>query len=146
MSLVPQPKPPEGGALLAALHQINSRFGYLPEEELRRVAQELGVPLSQVYGTASFYAAFSFKPRGRHIIRICQGTACYIRGGNLLEKLCQLLGIKPGETTDDLQFTLEVVRCVGACGMAPVIQIDGETYGRLRPDRLFRVLEKYRQR
>jgi len=146
MSLIPQPKPPEGGALLAALHQINSRFGYLPEEELRRVAQELGVPLSQVYGTASFYAAFSFKPRGRHIIRICQGTACYIRGGNLLEKLCQLLGIKPGETTDDLQFTLEVVRCVGACGMAPVIQVDNDTYGRVRPDRLPRILEKYRQR
>jgi len=131
---------------LDALHRVNSRFGYLPEQELRRIAQELEVPLSQIYGTASFYAAFSFKPRGRHIIRICQGTACYIRGGNLLEKLSQLLGIGPGETTEDLQFSLEVVRCVGACGMAPVVRINNDTYGRVRPDRLLRILEKYSQR
>jgi len=144
MPLIAQPLPPPGGALLTKLHAINAEHGYLPEEELRRAASELGVPLSQLYSTASFYAAFSFQPRGRHTIQVCLGTACYIRGGEkLLEKLETILGVKPGETTDDQAFTLETVYCLGSCSMSPVVRVDGDTYGRLRADRLPRILKKY---
>ena len=146
MPLIPQPSPPAGGALLARLHAINAEHGYLPEEELRRAADELGVPLSQVYSAASFYAAFSFEPRGRHTIHVCQGTACYIRGGDkILDKLESMLKVKVGETTNDRFFTLETVYCLGSCSMGPVIRVDGDTYGRLRPDRLPRILEKYQE-
>jgi len=144
MPLIVQPPPPAGGALLTRLHAINAEHGYLPEEELRRAASELGVPLSQLYSTASFYAAFSFQPRGRHTIRVCQGTACYIRGGaKLLETLEATLEVKAGETTDDQAFTLETVYCLGSCSMSPVTRVDGDTYGRLRADRLPPILKKY---
>jgi NADH-quinone oxidoreductase subunit E len=146
MPLIVQPLPPAGGALLAKLHAINAEYGYLPEEELRRASDELGVPLSQLYSAATFYAAFSFKPRGRHTIHVCLGTACYIRGGDkLLEKLESTLGIHSGETTDDGAFTLETVHCVGSCSMSPVMRVDGDIYGRLRPDRLPRILQQYQQ-
>ncbi len=144
MPLIPQPPPLAGGALLDKLHAINAEHGYLPEPELRRAADELGVPLSQLYSTASFYASFSLEPRGRHKICVCQGTACYIRGGDkLLEKLTAVLGIKPNETTQDRLFTLETVYCVGSCSMSPVIRVDGDTYGRLKAERLPRILKKY---
>ena len=145
MSLIPQPAPPAGGALLARLHAINAEHGYLPEADLRLAADELGVPTSQVYSAASFYTAFSLEPRGRHTIQVCLGTACYIRGGDrLLEKLKATLGVEPGETTEDRAFTLETVYCLGSCSMSPVIRVDGDTYGRLRADRLPRILKKYR--
>ena len=145
MPFIAQPPPPAGGALLASLHAINAEHGYLPEEDLRRAADELGVPLSQLYSTVSFYAAFSFQPRGRHTIQVCLGTACYIRGGEkLLEKLEATLGVKPGETTDDQAFTLETVYCLGSCSMSPVMRVDEDTYGRLRADRLPRILKKYK--
>ncbi|MBC7249745.1 MAG: NAD(P)H-dependent oxidoreductase subunit E [Anaerolineae bacterium] len=144
MPLIPQPPPPAGGALLTRLHAINAEHGYLPEEELRRAAEELGVPLSQVYSAATFYAAFSFQPRGRHTIHVCLGTACYIRGGEkLLEKLESTLGVRPGETTDDGTFTVETVHCVGSCSMSPVMRVDGDTYGRLKADILPRLLRRY---
>jgi NADH-quinone oxidoreductase subunit E len=145
MPLIPQPAPLAGGELLAKLHAINAEHGYLPEQELRSAADELGAPLSQLYSTASFYTSFGFEPRGRHTIQVCQGTACYIRGGDkILEKLVAVLGVKPGETTDDRLFTLETVYCVGSCSMSPVIRVDGDTYGRLRADRLPRILRNYR--
>ena len=145
MPLIPQPAPPAGGALLARLHAINAEHGYLPEAELRLAADELGVPTSQVYSAASFYAAFSLDPRGRHTIQVCLGTACYIRGGDkLLEKLEATLGVEPGGTTEDRVFTLETVYCLGSCSMSPVVRVDGDTYGRLRADRLPHILKKYR--
>ncbi len=145
MPLISQPPPLPRGALLDRLHGINAEHGYLPEAELRRAADELQVPLSQLYSTASFYSAFSFEPRGRHTIHVCLGTACYIRGGDkILEKLESILGINAGKTTDDQLFTLETVYCVGSCSMGPVIRVSGDTYGRLKPDRISRILEKYR--
>ena len=145
MRLIAQEPPPPAGVLLAKLHSINAAHGYLPESELRAAAGELGVPLSQLYSAASFYASFSFQPRGRHTIQVCLGTACYIRGGDrLLEKLESLLGVEPGSTTKDQAFTLETAYCFGSCSMAPVIRIDGEPYGRLRADQLPRILKGYR--
>jgi NADH-quinone oxidoreductase subunit E len=146
MPLIAQPPPPAGGALLARLHAINAKHGYLPEAQLRRAADELGVPLSQVYSAASFYTAFSFQPCGRHTVRVCQGTACYIRGGRrILEALRRLLGVEDGGTTDDLCFTLRTVYCLGACGLSPSMQVDRDTYGRLKPDLLPHILDQYRR-
>ena len=146
MRLIAQEPPPPAGVLLAKLHSINAAHGYLPEPELRTAADELGVPLSQLYSAASFYASFSFQPRGHHIIQVCLGTACYIRGGDrLLEKLESILDVKPGDTTEDQAFTLETAYCFGSCSMSPVIRIDGEPYGRLRVDHLPRILKGYRQ-
>jgi NADH-quinone oxidoreductase subunit E len=141
MPLIPQPPPLPGGALLHRLHAIQAEHGYLPREALQKAAGELGVPLSRLYGAASFYTAFTFQPRGRHTVHVCLGTACHIRGGQrILEKLENLLDVRPGETTADGEYTLETVHCMGSCSMAPVIRVRGETYGRLRPDRLNRLL------
>ena len=145
MTLIAQPARVPGGALLARLHDIHSQHGYLPEQDLRVAADELGVPLSQLYGAATFYAAFRFKPRGRHTVQVCLGTACYIRGGNqLMDKLEATLGVKAGETTGDRMFTIETVHCLGSCSMSPVIRVDDDTFGRLKGERISRILEKYR--
>jgi NADH:ubiquinone oxidoreductase subunit E len=145
MPLIQQPSRLPAGALLARLHAINAEHGYLPEEELRLAASDLGVPLSQLFSTVTFYASFSLEPRGHHTICACQGTACYIRGGDqILEKLESTLGVCQGHTTEDQEFTLETVYCVGSCSMAPVVRVDEDTYGRLKPDRLPRILKKYR--
>lgn len=145
MPLITQPAHPPGGALLARLHAINTEYGYLPEQDLRIAADELAVPLSQIYSAATFYSAFSFRPRGRHTVQVCLGTACYIRGGDrLLEKLETTLGVKQGETTEDGVFTIETVHCLGSCSMSPVIRVDEDTYGRLKVDRISRILKKYR--
>lgn len=143
--LIAQGPPLPGGALLARLHAINAEHGYLPEQALRDAAAELGAPLSELYGAASFYAAFGFHPRGRCTVQACVGTACYIRGGDrLLEKLESELGVEPGDTTPDRAFTLETAYCLGSCSMSPVVRVGGNIYGRLKPDRLGRILARYR--
>jgi NADH-quinone oxidoreductase subunit E len=137
-------RPPDAGAVLTALHDITARCGYLPEDEVRKVASELGVPLAQMFSAATFYAAFSFKPCGRHKIEVCEGTACYVKGAAaLMAKLQAELGIQPDETTDDLAFTLKRVRCVGSCGLAPVVRVDDDTHGRLTPAALSKILARY---
>jgi NADH:ubiquinone oxidoreductase subunit E len=139
-----QYRQPEAGAVLAALHDINQRHGYLPGDEVRRAAERLGVPLSQIFGAATFYATFSFKPPGRHKLQVCEGTACYVRGAAvLLAQLAQELGIEPDETTADLLFTLKRVRCVGSCGLAPVVRVGEETFGRLSPADLGGILAQF---
>jgi len=136
---------PQAGAVLAALHDITNRHGYLPAEEVRRAAAELGVPLSQIFSAATFYAAFSFKPLGRHKLQVCEGTACYVRGAAvLLEQLAADLGIEVDQTTEDLLFTLKRVRCVGSCGLAPVIRVDEQTFGRLSPTDLGAIVDQFR--
>jgi len=145
MPLIASRDHPPAGAVLARLHEIHSARGYLPEADLRTAAQDLAVPLSQLYSAASFYFAFSFEPRGKHTVQVCLGTACYIRGGDRLEeKIETLLAVRPGETTRDGEFTLETVHCLGSCSMSPVIRVDEETYGRLKVDRVSRILKKYR--
>ncbi|NLW16473.1 MAG: NADH-quinone oxidoreductase subunit NuoE [Firmicutes bacterium] len=132
------------GAFVPLLHEAQEIFGYLPEEVQRRVADGIGVPLSEVYGVATFYSLFSLKPRGKHKIGICLGTACYVRGaGAVLAELEKELGIKVNDTTADGKFTLEITRCIGACGLAPVMTIDEDVYGRLAPERIKEILARY---
>lgn len=132
------------GRLLSILEAIQQKRRYLPEEDLRIVAQELKIPLSRVYGVATFYGAFSLEPKGKHLISVCHGTACHVRGaGQLTECLEKVLGIKEGETTADGLFTLESVRCLGCCSLSPVISIDGTTYGRVKPEQIPEIIAHY---
>jgi|SRR5690554_1614598 len=132
------------GALIPVLQRAQDLYGFLPKDVLRHVADGLKIPLSQVYGVATFYAQFHLQPRGRNIIRVCQGTACHVRGGQgILDKVQEELKIKPGETTEDLRFTLEPVACVGACGLAPVLMINDDTHGRVTLDQVPELLKEY---
>jgi NADH:ubiquinone oxidoreductase subunit E len=132
------------GALMPVLKGINSEFGYLPEDVLRYVSVELAVPLSLIYRIATFYNAFSLTPRGRHTISVCAGTTCYVRGADkLLDRLKGQLKVDIGGTTEDRRFTLETVRCLGCCSLAPVISVDGEIHGNLRGNDVLKVLEAY---
>jgi len=132
------------GALIPVLQETQKIFSYLPEAAMEHIAKTFGLPLSQVYGVATFYAQFHLQPRGRNVIRVCQGTACHVRGSSkILDKVKQELGIDAGETTGDLRYTIEPVACIGACGLAPVMMINDETHGRLIPDVITKILAKY---
>ena len=132
------------GSLIQVLHMAQTIYGYLPLEVQRIVADELEVPLSRVSGVVTFSSFFSTQPRGRHTIRVCLGTACYVRGGKkLVERLQELLKVGVGDTTADRQFTLEVARCIGACGLAPAMSIDDTVYKQVKPERLEAILAQY---
>ncbi|MCI0494575.1 NAD(P)H-dependent oxidoreductase subunit E [candidate division KSB1 bacterium] len=131
-------------ALIAILQDIQKQFNYLPQNLLRYVALRMNVPLTRVYSISTFYKAFSLKPRGKHLINVCLGTACHVRGGmKIMERLERDLGIKNEETTYDEKFSLKSVRCVGCCGLAPVIMIDSEFHGNLTQEMIPKVLAKY---
>ncbi|MDI7275350.1 MAG: NAD(P)H-dependent oxidoreductase subunit E [Anaerolineae bacterium] len=135
----------EDASLLSVLERIQARFRYLPPEAMILVSERLGLPLSQVYSVATFYHAFSLKPRGEHLISVCQGTACHVRGSaRVLAAVARALGIRPGETTPDRKFSLETVNCLGACALGPVLVIDGEYYGQMTPARVGSILAQYR--
>ena len=130
--------------LIAMLQDIQKEEGYLPREALELVATEVGVPLTRLYSLATFYKAFSLIPRGRHCINVCTGTACHVRGAEkLMDKLERDLGIEPGQTTEDGRFSLAGVRCIGCCGLAPVIVIDENFHGKLAQKDLDKVLSQY---
>lgn len=132
------------GQLVAILQDIQSEYHYLPKEALIKVSRALGIPLSQVYNVATFFKAFSLKPRGKHVINVCLGTACHVRGAvRILEILERSLGIKSGETTPDFKFTLETVNCMGCCALGPVMKIDGEYFGNLKADKIDPILSSY---
>jgi len=132
------------GALISVLQGVQKEFGYLPERALDLIARELKLPPSRVYGVATFYAQFYLTPRGRHTIRICQGTACHVKGGKgILEAVERELDLEPGRTTEDLEFTLEIVRCIGCCSLAPVMVLDGKAFGQLTRERALRILRRY---
>jgi NADH:ubiquinone oxidoreductase subunit E len=125
------------GGMMVILNELQSQIGFVSEPMQRYVAARLQVPVSTVHGVVTFYSFFTTSPRGRHTVKFCMGTACYVGGiQQLIEKAQQLLGVKPGETTKDGAITLEICRCVGACSQAPVIVIDEETHGRVRPNKL----------
>ena len=130
------------GLLVSILQDIQAEYNYLPREAIIQVSKGLGVPLSRVYGVATFFKAFSLTPRGRHSIRVCLGTACHVRGAvRVLEKIEQEIGIKPGETTEDLKYTLETVNCVGACALGPVVVIDDKYSGQMKVDKVKPLLD-----
>ncbi len=132
------------GSLIPVLEDVQDALGYLPKSIQRKIALGLGVPLGEVYGVVTFYSFFTTVPRGRHTVKCCLGTACYVRGGKkILEKLSTTLGIEPGTTTADRRFSLETVRCLGACGLAPVMTADADTFRQVKPARLIELLEKY---
>lgn len=133
------------GALIPVLQIAQGIFGYLPESALKRIALGLNKSYSEVAGVVSFYSFFSTTPRGKNLVRVCLGTACYVRGGKrVLDTLKQKLGIDVGETTEDRLFTLEVARCFGACGLAPAIMINDDVHHRVKPSKMETVLSKYR--
>lgn len=130
--------------IIPALQKVQDHFGYLPRSAVEQVSKRMRAPLSRLYGVATFYAQFKMKPRGRYIIRVCKGTACHIQGSpKIAERIEDILGLKSGETTDDLRFTLEEVACIGACALAPVIMINDDPHGRLTPDKIKDILDSY---
>ena len=132
------------GALIPVLQDIQDYYGYLPVDLQEIIARGLGVPASEVYGVVTFYNFFTMVPRGRHTVKVCMGTACYVRGGkNVLERLKKDLGVEVGGTTDDLRYSLEVVRCLGACGLAPAMMVDNDVHQRLKPSGVGGLLAKY---
>lgn len=133
----------EESALISILHEIENLYNYLPAWALRHISEKLNIPMIQVYGVASFYDAFHLKPRGKHLIRVCKGTACYLRGATQVsEALEKELGIKEGETTPDQKFSLQSVRCVGACALAPVVLIGERYFDKASPTKIRSVLKK----
>lgn len=130
--------------LIGILQDIQAWFNYLPREALVRVSERMEIPLSQVFGVATFFKAFSLTPRGRHQINVCLGTACHVRGGTrILEKLERDLKVEAGRTTEDLRFSLESVRCLGCCSLGPVVVIDDDTYGRLNQEKVSKLVDQY---
>ena len=134
----------EKGALMPIMQKAQDIYGYLPIEVQTIIADEMGIPLEKVYGVATFYAQFALNPKGEYQISVCLGTACYVKGsGDIYAKLEEILGIKGGECTPDRKFSLDACRCVGACGLAPVMTINGEVFGRITPKDVQGILDRY---
>jgi len=134
------------GALIPVLQIAQAMFGYLPEPALKKISLALDKPYSEVAGVVGFYSFFTTVPRGKHLVRVCLGTACYVRGGKpVLQAFKDALGVEVGETTSDRMFSLDVGRCFGACGLAPVIMIDQDVHQRVKPSKVGKLLDRYRR-
>ncbi|HOK42725.1 MAG TPA: NADH-quinone oxidoreductase subunit NuoE [Thermoclostridium caenicola] len=135
------------GALIPVLHEAQEIYGYLPMSVQKKIAEGLGISLAEVYGVVTFYTQFYLEPKGKYRINVCLGTACYVKGaGLILDKLSEILQIKSGQCTKDGLFSLEACRCVGACGLAPVIMINEDVYGRLTADDIPAIIQSYREK
>ncbi|HET57616.1 MAG TPA: NADH-quinone oxidoreductase subunit NuoE [Deltaproteobacteria bacterium] len=133
------------GALIPVLEKAQELLGFLSASAQKHVGDGLNIPLSQVYGVVTFYSLFTMQPRGKHTIRVCLGTACYVRGGKKIsDSIKQMFNIEEGETTEDRRFTFETVRCLGACGLGPVMVVDDDVHGRVKPDKIKSILDQYR--
>lgn len=132
------------GALIQVLHEVQEVYGYLPLEVQRAVSEKMNIPLAEIYGVVSFYTQFSIYPKGKYQINVCMGTACYVKGANeILDKFRTRLSIDVGECTEDGMFSLEACRCIGACGLAPVVTINEDVYGKLVADDVDGIIDKY---
>lgn len=130
--------------VMAVMQEAQEIYGYLPREIMIRIAEGMDIPAEKVYGVATFYSQFALSPKGKYAISVCLGTACYVKGSQqVLDKLVEVLGIEPGSCTPDGKFSIDACRCVGACGLAPVMMINDEVYGRLTPDEVPAILAKY---
>lgn len=136
----------EESSLLAMMQDIQGEVNYLPKEALERVAQRVKVPIAHLYRIATFFHAFSLEPRGKHVCQVCMGTACHVRGAPMiLDEMSRELGVKPGETTKDNQFTLETVNCVGACALGPLVIVNGKYHGKITTADIKEVVDEYRE-
>jgi NADP-reducing hydrogenase subunit HndA len=132
------------GALMPILQETQEIYGYLPVEVQQIIADQMDIPLEEVYGVISFYGQFTLNPKGRYKVSVCLGTACYVKGSQkVLDRVAEKLHIQPGEITSDGKFSLDATRCIGACGLAPVMSVNDEVYGRLVPEDVDKILEKY---
>lgn len=132
------------GALMPILHEGQKIFGCLPLEVQRKISDELKVPLSEIYGVVTFYSQFSLEPKGEYVVGVCLGTACYVKGSQaIVDKISELIDTKPGQNSPDGKFTLVATRCIGACGLAPVITVNEDVYGRLKVEDIPGIMEKY---
>ncbi len=139
-----QCNPSPDGNLIGLLQQVQDHFGYLPANALTQIARRTRTPLSRIYGVVSFYAQFYTSPRGRHTIRCCRGTACYVRGGKaVIDAIRNNLGIDDGQTTEDMMFTFETVACLGACALAPVVMVDSTYFGKATPQSIDKIIESF---
>ncbi|MBC8499803.1 MAG: NAD(P)H-dependent oxidoreductase subunit E [Candidatus Atribacteria bacterium] len=135
----------EPGGIIPLLEEAQDLLGYLPINIQKQISDKTNIPLSSIFGIVTFYSFFTMTPRGKHTIRVCLGTACYVRGGKKITEIIEKeFEVRPGETTTDRRFTYEAVRCLGACGLAPVIVVDGEVYGRVKPSKVKEILEQYK--
>ncbi len=135
----------EEGATIPVLHKAQEIYGYLPIEVQKMISEGLNVPLAEIYGIVTFYAQFSLNPKGKYNIGVCLGTACYVKGsGDILDKIKEILGIEVGECTPDGLFSIEATRCIGACGLAPVLTVNDDVYGRLTVDDVEDIIAKYK--
>ena len=133
------------GSLISILNDVQEEFGFLPIQVQEIIARETGISLTEIYGVATFYSRFSLKPTGKHKVSVCLGTACYVKGAqSLIDGFERALDIKVGETTADNEFTLEATRCIGACGLAPVVTVDGDVFGTAKTDDIAKILKEYR--
>ena len=132
------------GALIPVLHEAQSIYGYLPYEVQKKISEGLDVPMAEIYGVVTFYTQFSIYPKGKFNVAVCLGTACYVKGsGDIIDKFKQRLGIEVGQCTDDGNFSLEATRCIGACGLAPVLTVNDDVYGKITADDVDDILSKY---
>ena len=135
----------QGSSIIQILTDVQQKYNYLPRDILEYVSREVQVPLSDIYGIATFYATFSLNPRGKHLVTVCNGTACFVRGvSNILNRLEDRLKIKPGSTTEDNMFTLETVNCLGACALAPIVVVDGQYYGQFNIQKVDEIIDEYK--
>ena len=136
----------ENTPLMMILSQVQKEYGYIPFEVQEIVSEKLDIPVSEIYGVVTFYSFFSLKPKGKFVIGVCLGTACYVKGAQqICDKFSELLGIKPGETTEDGLFTIDALRCIGACGIAPVVSINGKVYPKMSVNQVQQVINEYRK-
>jgi NADH-quinone oxidoreductase subunit E len=135
----------EPAQLISVLQDIQTEYRYLPREAMLEVSRKLAIPASRVYSVATFFRAFSLKPRGKHVISVCLGTACHVRGAQrIVEALERRLAVRAGETTDDMRYTLETVNCLGACALGPIAEVDGEYFGQMTTRKIAQIFKKYR--
>ena len=136
----------ESGDLINILQQIQTEYGYLPRQVLSEMSDRTGIPISRIYGVATFYEQFHLKPRGKHLIRCCRGTACHVRGAQaVIDAISRQLDIEPGQTSDDMLFTFETVACLGTCALAPVIVVDDQYYGSVTTKDIEKIIENVRK-
>lgn len=136
----------EKGVLIQILLDVQKQYNWLPPETLKVVSDRLDIPITRVYRVASFYQALSLEPRGEHLVKVCLGTACHVRGGvRVMERLTQIMGIEDEGTTRDMKFTLERVNCLGCCALGPIVTVDGEYHGKMTPEKVPEALEDYQQ-